>query len=167
MSTRSFGRQTRAFLGGLLGSASAVSADERRIRATLALLYRRFNAGDLDAAAALLSADYEGLDVASGEVVRGRAGWIQRQRANLGPLPDARTEIVRLYVARDVAVAEVLNQGTHTRPFPLPDGGEVPASGRKVSAYSAEIYRFRDGQIARGTLYYDFLTVARQLGLAP
>jgi ketosteroid isomerase-like protein len=163
----SFGQQLRDFLAGLTRAESTgESAIERHNAETVRLLYEKFNENDLDAGARLLSADYEGLDVPSGEVVRGRAGWRRRQEANRGPLPDATTVLKALSVNGDLAVAEVINRGTHTRPFPLPTGGTVAPSGRKIEALSCEIYVFRDGLIARGRLYYDFLTVARQLGLS-
>lgn len=138
---------------------------ESRNEETLRALYEKFNQNDLDGASALLTDDYEGVDVPSGETVRGPAGWRQRQVANRAPMPDARTEIVSLLINGDSAVAEVVNEGTHTKAFPLPGGGEHPPTGNRIRGLSCELYEFRDGKIARGKLYYDFLTVAKQLGL--
>ena len=160
------GQQLRDFFAGFT-CQPAESPVERRNTETLRLLYQRFNENELASGTRLLTADYEGLDVPSGEVVRGRDGWRTRQEANRGPLPDATTELMAVSVKGDLAVAEVVNRGTHTRPFPLPDGSMLPPTGRKIEALSCEIYEFRDGLIARGRLYYDFLTVARQLGLFP
>jgi ketosteroid isomerase-like protein len=138
---------------------------ESRNEKTLRALYQKFNENDLAGASALLTDDYEGVDVPSGGVVHGQEGWRQHQAANRQPMPDARAEIVSLLVKGDVAVAEVVNEGTQTEPFPLPDGSVHPPTGNRVRGLSCELYEFRDGRIARGTLYYDFLTVARQLGL--
>lgn len=163
----SFGRKLADFTHGLLAGRDGDTdvTNELRNEETLRALYQKFNDNDLDAASALLTEDYEGIDVPSGEVARGREGWRQRQAANRVPLPDARTTIQSLVVKGDFAVAEVLNEGTHTAPFPLPGGGEHPPTGNRVRGLSCELYQFRDGKIARGTLYYDFLTVAKQLGL--
>ncbi|MEU7484879.1 ester cyclase [Streptomyces sp. NPDC042319] len=159
------GQQLRDFLTELTCSATGEPVTERRNADTLRLLYQRFNENDLESGALLLTEDYEGVDVPSGEVVRGREGWRRRQEGNRAPLPDATTEITFLAVKGDFAVAEIINRGTQTRPFPLPDGSALPPSGRKIEALSCELYEFRNGAIARGRLYYDFLTVARQLGL--
>lgn len=159
----SLGREFREFLTGLLDGTD--SAAEQANTATLRELYRRFNDGRIDAMAQLLTDDYESVDIAAGETSRGPVPYVARQKANRAAMPDARTEIVSLLVRGDVAIAEVLNRGTNTGPFQLPDGSQLPPTGRTVEGLSCEIYRFRDGRIAQGRLYYDFLTVARQLGL--
>lgn len=162
---RIFGQQLHDFLIELTPPGTGETATERQNAETLRLLYQKFSENDLNSAAQLLTEDYEGLDVPSGEIARGRDGWRRRQEANRAPLPDATTEIKFLSIRGDFAVAEVINRGTHTRPFPLPDGSSLPPSGRKIEALSCELYEFRDGSITRGRLYYDFLTVAQQLGL--
>lgn len=162
---RLFGQQLHDVLAELVSSRTGDTATELQNAGTLRLLYQKFSENDLDFAAQLLTEDYEGLDVPSGEIARGRDGWRRRQEANRAPLPDATTEIKFLSVKGDFAVAEVINRGTHTRPFPLPDGNSLPPSGRKIEALSCELYEFRNGAIARGRLYYDFLTVAQQLGV--
>ncbi|SDG50306.1 Ketosteroid isomerase-related protein [Lentzea fradiae] len=163
----SFGRQLGDFAHGLLAGRDGEGGvtNELRNEETLRALYQKFNDNDLDAASALLTEDYEGIDVPSGEVVRGREGWKQRQAANRIPMPDALTTIQSLVVKGDFAVAEVVNEGTHTAPFPLPGGGEHAPTGNRIRGLSCELYEFRDGKISKGTLYYDFLTVANQLGL--
>jgi hypothetical protein len=54
--------------------------------------------------------------------------------------------------------------GTHTGPFPLPEGGENPASGNRVEIKCMELVEIRDGKIVVDTLYYDSLAVMAQLG---
>lgn len=139
--------------------------ERSRNEETLRALYRNFNENNLDCAMALLTEDYEGVDVPTGEVVHGPAGWRRRQELNRAPMPDAQVEIVNLIICGDIAVAEVVNEGTHTAPFPLPNGELHPPTGSRIRGLSCELYYFRDGRIASGKLYYDFLTVATQLGL--
>ncbi len=157
------GRDLRDFLGAFVGSLE--SEIERRNAETLGQLYERFNQNNVDGMADLLTADYESIDVAAGETTRGPGAYLERQRSNRAAMPDAQTEIRHLIVRGDVAIAEVVNRGTNTGPFELPGGVQLPPTGRKVDALSCEIYRFRAGRIAQGRLYYDFLTVARQLDL--
>lgn len=49
----------------------------------------------------------------------------------------------------------------------LPDGTEVPATGKRVEVPGMELVVMRDGKIAVDNLYYDNLAVAAQLGLLP
>jgi hypothetical protein len=57
--------------------------------------------------------------------------------------------------------------GTHTGPFPLPDGTELPATGKRVEVSGMEFVQMRDGKIVVDNLYYDNLSIAAQLGLLP
>lgn len=157
------GRDLRDLLTAALSGGTTEA--ERRNGAVLRELYDRFNAGEIDAMAELLTDDYEAVDIPAGETSTGTAAYVARQRANRTAMPDARTEVLSLVVQGDVAIAEVSNRGTNTGPFALPGGEQLPPTGRSVDGLSCEIYRFRDGKIAQGRLYYDFLTVARQLGL--
>ena len=57
--------------------------------------------------------------------------------------------------------------GTHRGPLTLPDGTEVPATGKRAEATGAEIVRFRDGKVVEHNLYFDNLAAMAQLGLLP
>jgi ketosteroid isomerase-like protein len=57
--------------------------------------------------------------------------------------------------------------GTHTGPFRLPDGRELPPTGKRVEIKGMELVRVRDGKIVLNTLYYDNLASLTQLGLVP
>ena len=57
--------------------------------------------------------------------------------------------------------------GTNTGPFRLPDGTEVPATGKRVEIKGMELVEVRDGKIVVDNLYYDFMAALVQLGLVP
>ena len=57
--------------------------------------------------------------------------------------------------------------GTHARPLPLPDGSELPATGKRIEIKGMELVLVRDGEVIVNTLYYDNLAVAAQLGVLP
>ena len=57
--------------------------------------------------------------------------------------------------------------GTHTRPLPLPDGSELPPTGKRIEIAGMELVLVRDGKVILNTLYYDNLAVAAQLGVIP
>lgn len=49
----------------------------------------------------------------------------------------------------------------------MPDGTELPATGKQVEVWGMELVRVREGKIGVDNLYYDNLAVAAQLGLLP
>lgn len=57
--------------------------------------------------------------------------------------------------------------GTHAGPFRLPDGRELPPTGKRVEINGMEVVRVRDGKIVLNALYYDNLASLAQLGLVP
>ena len=56
---------------------------------------------------------------------------------------------------------------THTGPFALPDGNELPATGKRIELRGMELVEVRDGKIVVDNLYYDNMAVLAQLGLIP
>ena len=84
---------------------------------------------------------------------------------------DAFTDVhhtVRSFVEEGDAFADEWTfEGTHSRPLLLPDGTEVPPTGKRIAIAGMEIVRVRDGEIVLNTLYYDNLAVAAQLGIVP
>lgn len=72
------------------------------------------------------------------------------------------------YVEQENAFAdEWVFVGTHTGPLLLPDGTELPATGKRIEIPGMEYVKMRDGKIVADNLYYDNLAVAAQLGLLP
>ena len=57
--------------------------------------------------------------------------------------------------------------GTHTGPLSLPDGTDVPPSGKRLEIRGMELVKVREGKIVVDNLYYDTSAVAVQLGLVP
>jgi predicted ester cyclase len=57
--------------------------------------------------------------------------------------------------------------GTHTGPLTMPDGTELPPTGKRVELHGMEVVKVRDGKIIVDNLYYDNLSIAAQLGLLP
>jgi steroid delta-isomerase-like uncharacterized protein len=129
-------------------------------------LFERFNEGDLDGAAALVTDDFELLDVADGRTFNGRVGlreWLGMFRT---ALPDARAEIVNVLAEGGRVASQHIGRGTHDGPFVSP-AGTIPPTGRPVELLIGEFYELRDGRIARMTAYYDTAAMMRQLGLMP
>ena len=56
---------------------------------------------------------------------------------------------------------------THTGPLVMPDGTELPPTGKRIEIKGMELVQHRDRKIAVHHMYYDNMAVAGQLGLLP
>ena len=124
-----------------------------------------YNAGDLDACMQLYAEDasqrmhdgvFEGIDAIRGRLAR-----------DLEAFEDA-TYVVDSFFGEGATFADEWTfTGTNTGPFHLPDGTEIPATGRRVEIKGMEYVEVRDGKIVVDNLYYDFMAAVAQLGLIP
>jgi steroid delta-isomerase-like uncharacterized protein len=125
----------------------------------------RYNAGDLEACMKLYAEDavqwmhdglFEGVDAIQERLAR-----------DLTAFPDAKYVVESFVEDDDKFADEWTFTGTNTGPFRLPDGSEVPATGRPVEIKGMELVEVRDGKIVVDNLYYDFMAAVAQLGLVP
>jgi steroid delta-isomerase-like uncharacterized protein len=122
------------------------------------------NAGDLEACMELYAEDavqrmhdgiFEGQDA------------IRDRLADLDAFADANYVVDSFVDEGDKFADEWTFTGTNTGPFRLPDGTEVPATGKRVEIKGMELVELRDGKIVLDNLYYDFMAAVVQLGLVP
>jgi steroid delta-isomerase-like uncharacterized protein len=125
----------------------------------------RYNAGDLDGVMDLYAEDAVQI-MPDGTY----EGW-NTVRERLAQELDGFTDLnhtVRSFVEQgDLFADEWTFVGTHTGSFRLPDGTELPPTGKRVEIRGMEVVRVRDGKIVLNSLYYDTMAVAFQLGLVP
>ena len=124
-----------------------------------------YNAGDLDGVMDLYAEDaVQNMPDGTFE------GW-SAIRERLAQELDGFTDVnhtVRSFVEQgDSFCDEWTFAGTHTRPLVLPDGSELPPTGKQVEIKGMEFCQVRDGKLVVNTLYYDNMAVAAQLGLVP
>lgn len=132
-------------------------------------LYERYielyNAGDLDGVMDLYAED--SVQLMPDGFFEGRSAIKDRLALELNAFSDIAYHYVS-YVEQDDAFAdEWVFVGTHTGPMVLPDGTELPATGKRVEIKGMEYVKVRDGKIVVDNLYYDNLAIAAQLGLLP
>jgi predicted ester cyclase len=97
----------------------------------------------------------------------GRSVIKDRLATELAAFSDIAHRYVSYVEEGDAFADEWVFVGTHTGPLVLPDGTELPPTGKRVEVKGMELARIRDGKIAVDNLYYDNLAVAAQLGLLP
>jgi steroid delta-isomerase-like uncharacterized protein len=124
-----------------------------------------YNAGDLGACMELYAEDavqrmhdgiFEGVDEIRVRLAR-----------DLVAFPDAKYVVDSFFAEGDRFADEWTFTGTNTGPFRLPDGTEVPATGKPVEIKGMEFVEVHDGKIVVDNLYYDFMASVVQLGLVP
>ena len=124
-----------------------------------------YNAGDLDGIMELYAEDSSQL-MPDG-TFEGRSVIRDRLAKELAAFSDLAHRVVSYVEEGDAFADEWVFVGTHTGPVVLPDGTEVPPTGKRVEVQGMELVRIRDGKIVVDNVYYDNLAVAAQLGLLP
>jgi steroid delta-isomerase-like uncharacterized protein len=124
-----------------------------------------YNVGDLDACMELYADD--AVQLMHDGVFEGRTEIYERLARDLTAFPDARYTVASFVEQGDAFADEWTFTGTNTGRFRLPDGTEVPATGRPVELKGMELVEVRDGKIVVDNLYYDFMAALLQLGLVP
>jgi predicted ester cyclase len=136
-----------------------------RYRSLLDRYVELYNAGDLDGVMDLYAEDSTQL-MPDGTFV-GRSAIRDRLAQELAAFSDLAHRYISYVEEGDAFADEFVFVGTHTGPVVLPDGTEVPPTGRRVEVQGMELVRVRDGKVVMDNLYYDNLAVAAQLGLLP
>lgn len=125
----------------------------------------RYNARDLDTVMTLYSEDASQA-MHDGTFV-GRTAIRERLARDFVAFPDLHYTVDRFLDHGDDFADEWTIAGTHSGPFKLPDGSEIPPTGRRVEIKGMEFVRVRDGRIVIDNLYYDSVAILAQLGVVP
>jgi predicted ester cyclase len=99
--------------------------------------------------------------VATGERHDGTGGVDALLHENLTAFPDFHFEPSRTVPAGDTVLVEGVFSGTHLGPW-----RGLPGTGRKVRVEMAVIFQFEGADMVCERVYFDLLTVLRQLGVA-
>lgn len=102
-----------------------------------------------------------------GEVVRGREHVIAHYQQEWEGFPDAHVDTKLLVADGSVVVAEWIWTATNTGPLSFPDGRAIAATGRRISLPGVDVREMKDGLIAAVRVYWDNMSLTRQLGLLP
>jgi steroid delta-isomerase-like uncharacterized protein len=124
-----------------------------------------YNASDLDGVMDLYAED--AVQLMPEGLFEGRQAIRERLARDLEACPDIEWTVESYVEQGDSFCDEWSFVATHTGPFLLPDGTELPPSGKQVELRGMEYVQVRDGKIVVDNLYYDNLAVMTQLGLVP
>lgn len=96
----------------------------------------------------------------------GRASVLPYVESQFTMLPDVQVAVERRCEVDDLYIGEFRVRGTNSGPLPMPDGAELPPTGRTVDLYGVEIARVQGGKIVQHDMLWDRLSILEQLGLA-
>ena len=125
-----------------------------------------FNAGDWERARALMTPDGVYDEKGTQRRIQGTDQFIETSRAWKTAFPDARGTITNALASGSMVVLEIMWEGTHTGPLATP-GGEIPASGKRVTLPAVQVLSFAGDKIAETRHYFDMMTMMQQLGVVP
>ena len=124
-----------------------------------------YNAGDVEGLVNLYTED--ATRVTPFGTFEGRAAIREALSRDKAAFPD-RTMTVDVCVEQgDTIAAEWTVAGTHTGPLVMPDGTELPPTGKRIDLKGMELVQVRDGKAAVQHQYWDNMAVAGQLGVLP
>lgn len=130
-------------------------------------IYALFNDHEFDQALAHVADDAECELYADGLSFRGKEGFREMMAHHKAPWPDGKVEVVSQLASDDGVTNECVYRATHTAPMPMPDGTEVPPTGKGIEVRFCEVWRFAGGKVESLHNYADNVTVMAQLGLIP
>ena len=124
-----------------------------------------YNEGDLDGVMDLYADD--AVQLMPDGNFEGRSAIHDRLAKELDAFSELAHRVVSYVEQGDAFADEWVFVGTHTGPLTLPDGTELPPTGKHVEVQGMEFVQVRDGRIVVDNMYYDSVAVAAQLGLLP
>ncbi|MEX2582395.1 MAG: ester cyclase family protein [Gemmatimonadota bacterium] len=127
-------------------------------------LYEALAEGEFERAAGAVSENVRVLNVATGDIHSGRAGFLVYHRGWAAAFPDLTMQLSKIDVGDRRAVAEYELQGSHTGPLVTPRG-HIPPTGMDVQVRFCDVLEIRDVEVAHIRSYFDSNTLLRQLGL--
>jgi len=124
-----------------------------------------YNAGDVEGVANSFTED--AIVVTPIGTAEGRAAILEFLRGDKAAFPMRNVTIDVIVEQGDTIAAEYTSVATNTGPLVMPDGTELPPTGKQIETKGMELVQLRDGKIAVHHMYWDNMAVARQLGLLP
>jgi steroid delta-isomerase-like uncharacterized protein len=126
-----------------------------------------FNRGDWAAFEASLAPDAVYEEVTTGRRTEGARANLELAKGWKSAFPDVTGTADASYASGDTVIFEITWNGTHTGPLPLPNGGELPPTGKPVAVKAVMVTTVRDGKSAHQRHYLDMLGMLTQLGVIP
>jgi steroid delta-isomerase-like uncharacterized protein len=147
-----------------MSASQAASSDPATLRARREALVREHmeseNVHDFDTTMRTFGHPRYEL-IATGETYDGEAQVARYYAETRAAFPDQRNELIALHHADDAVIAEFVLLGTHLGPLRA-----LPPTGRSFRCQMTALFLFEGEDLVCERVYFDQLTILRQLGLA-
>ena len=124
-----------------------------------------YNAGDLEGIVNSFTED--GVLVTPDGTFEGRAAIRESSRRDIAAFPERTVTMDVIVEQGDTIADEFTWVAVNSGPLVMPDGTELPPTGKRIEVKGMELLRMRDGKIAVHHMYWDSMTVVQQLGRLP
>jgi steroid delta-isomerase-like uncharacterized protein len=125
-----------------------------------------FNTGDWERVKAGLAVDAHYHELGTQRKVEGPEKIVELLEGWKTAFPDATGTVTTAVGGGNTTALEVTWNGTHTGPLVTADG-TIPASGKRQETPSAFVFTFEGGKIKESRLYFDSMTLLKQIGAQP
>ena len=122
-----------------------------------------FNNGDWERVQAGLTSDARYDELGTQRKVEGPEKIVELFKGWKTAFPDAAGTVTSAVGGGNTAALEVTWKGTHTGPLETAKG-TIPASGKRQETPSAFVFSFEGGKIKESRLYFDSMTLLKQIG---
>jgi steroid delta-isomerase-like uncharacterized protein len=124
-----------------------------------------FNAGDWGRLGDLHTPDCVEEELSTERTLHGFDEMLQAAQGWKRAFPDGHGTVIDAYSDGAVAVLEIEWEGTNTGPMQMPNGDEVPATGRGGHVKACQVFEIHDGRVTATRHYFNLMTLLNQLGL--
>jgi steroid delta-isomerase-like uncharacterized protein len=125
-----------------------------------------FNKGDWERVRAGLRSDARYDELGTQRKVEGPEKIVELYKGWKTAFPDVAGTVTSAVGGGKTAALEVTWKGTHTGPLEMAEG-TIPASGKRQETPSAFVFTFEGAKIKESRLYFDSLTLLKQIGAQP
>ena len=126
-----------------------------------------FNRGDWSAFEAGLDPDAVYEEVTTGRRTDGAKANTELAKGWKSAFPDAQGTRDASYVSGDTVIFELTWRGTQNGPLPMPNGSELPPTGKPIEMKAVMVTTMKSGKIVHQRHYLDMLAMLTQLGVIP
>lgn len=138
------------------------------VEKTIRSYFEAFNAGDVEALAEMYASTTEYRQPFMPTALTTPADVKAFESGMFAGFSDVSVELAWLVAEGDSGAAGAVISAKHTGAMPLPDGGELPATGALIRLETAEHFRVdSSGKIVAHQRYMDSGALMGQLGIGP
>lgn len=122
---------------------------------------------DAEAFTAFYAPDVVLREHATGTTLTGAAAVAAHNLGWTQVFPDIAAVVERQFADGGLVGWQLIWNGTHEGPLPLPDGTVVPPTGRAVQVPAVLMTEWRDGRVVAQDHYFNAAAMLMQLGVLP